>query len=126
MPNPEIEEFAKLLVQNIRDKAIEACDENLQPAARHAIAQRWREAAPNETPDSVAKVIIPDIVDNTLFQLLSAIDNGQLKLSFTTSTGNVVNLTKEGLGELAGWYAGTTWIAQYSKERFVNDFPNLA
>jgi hypothetical protein len=42
-------------------------------------------------------VLVPDIVDSTLFCLLHAIDDGLLKLSFTASNGRTVDLSAEGL-----------------------------
>jgi hypothetical protein len=74
--------------------------------------------------EPIAKVLIPDIVDETVFYLLHAIDDGSLQMSFTASDGQTVNLTKEGLGELAGWYSGE-WNGKYTKERFVDNFPDL-
>jgi hypothetical protein len=71
-------------------------------------------------------VVIPDVVDDTLFYLLQAIDTGLLKLSFTASNGKVVDLPTDGLGELAGWYMGSGgWRRMFSKERFVDDFVDL-
>lgn len=74
----------------------------------------------------MARTIIPDIVDNTVFHLLDAIDNGLLRLVFTDSSGRVVDLMKNGLSEMAGWYMGTGgWRAQYSQERFIDDCADL-
>jgi hypothetical protein len=43
---------------------------------------------------------------------------------FAPPNGTQVDLTKDGHGELAGWYLGSDgWRATYSKERFVDDFP---
>jgi hypothetical protein len=66
-------------------------------------------------------------VDDTVFHLLQAIDQELLQLTFTASNGNRTNLAVDGRGELGGWYtAGTGWRAEYSRQRFVNDFPDLA
>ena len=120
----EIEEFAKILVEKVRDAAIQSNDRSL--SAEHVVSKRWKEAATNGPPEAFAKVLIPDIVDDTIFYLLHAIDDGLLKLSFTASDGKTVNLTTEGLSELAGWYMGSGgWRAQYAKERFVDDFSDL-
>ena len=125
MTNPEIEEFAKVLVQQVRDAAIRSCDSSLRPNATHSIAKRWKEAAAGD-PESFAKVIIPDVVDDTVFQLLQAIDGELVKLSFTASNGKTVDLTAEGLGELGGWYAGIPgWRSMYSHERFTDDYSDL-
>lgn len=80
----------------------------------------------NAKIDEVARVVIPDIVDETLFQLLRALDEGLLKLSFNSSNGEAVGLTEDGMDELAGWYMGVPgWRSTYSKERFVDDFSDL-
>ena len=122
MPDQEVEEFAKLLVQEVRDSAIRSCEVLLRPNAAGPTAKRWKEAAAGNS-ESFAKTIIPDVVDDTIFELLRAIDEGHLKLSFTDSSGNQVDLCAN--GELAGWYAGGDWPMQYSKERFTDDFSDL-
>lgn len=120
----EINEFGKLLVQKVRDVAIQSSDRRLK--AEHIVAKRWREAAVNCSPEAFAKVLIPDIVDDTIFYLLHAIDDGLLNLSFTASNGNTIDLCKDGRGELAGWYMGSgEWRAQYANERFVDDFADM-
>ena len=125
MLNPEIEEFAKMLVQEVRDSAISSCDVLLRPNAAGPTAKRWKEAAAGD-PESFAKVIIPDVVDDTVFQLLQAIDGELVKLSFTASNGKTVDLTAEGLSELAGWYVGIPgWRSMYSQERFIDDYSDL-
>jgi hypothetical protein len=125
MPNPEIEEFAKILVQQVRDAAIKSCDGALRPNAAYPIAKRWK-AAIDRNPKPFASVVIPDTVDETVFHLLRAIDEGLLKLSFTAANGKKVDLPTDGLGELAGWYMGSGgWRALYSQERFVDDFSDL-
>ena len=126
MPNHEIEEFARNLVQEVRDLTIRECDKSLHPNATHAIAERWRDAARAGNGESFARVLIPDIVDSVLTHFCRAIDEEHLRLSYTASNGKVVNLPEDGLAELAGWYIGSDgWRAKYSKERFVDDFSDL-
>jgi hypothetical protein len=125
VPIPEIEEFAKILVKQVRDATIQSCDRNLQSSFNNPIAKRWHEAA-NSTPGSFAKVIIPDIVDSAISHLLGAIDQEVLHLSFTSSNAKSVDLVADGHGELSGWYRGSGgWCEKYSGERFVNDFSDL-
>jgi hypothetical protein len=70
--------------------------------------------------------LIPDCVDETIFCLLQAIDQGSFPLSFTGSSGLPINLTQEGHGELAGWYlASGGWRGLYSNERYLDDFADL-
>ncbi|MCB9763205.1 MAG: hypothetical protein H6739_25740 [Alphaproteobacteria bacterium] len=65
-------------------------------------------------------------MDETLFHLLRAIDQGVLKVQYMASDGSVVDLPSEGLGELAGCYmASGGWRAQHSRERFVDDFKDM-
>ncbi len=126
MPSPEIEEFSKILVQRVRDAAIQSSDRELLPNAGSPVAQRWKAASRDGTPEAFAKVVIPDIVDDAMFYLLQAIDQGVLKISFSASNGRVIDLTAVGLGELSGWYMGSGgWRAMYAKERFVDDFSDL-
>jgi hypothetical protein len=126
MPNPEIEEFAKTLVQQVRDATIKSCDSLLRANAVHPVTNRWRETARDGNLESIATVLVPDIVDDTIFHLLLAIDEGHLKLSFTAANGRKVELPKDGLGELAGWYMGRGgWRALYSEERLIDDFSDL-
>jgi hypothetical protein len=121
---PEIEEFAKLLVQHVRDVAIQHCDRRLTPRSRSPVAERWRKAAQSGNPEALAKEAIPDIVDTTLFWLLDAIEEGWLRLSYRAENGKVADLNAEGGHELAGWYGGQEgWVGAYGKERFVDDFP---
>jgi len=118
MPIPEIEEFAKILVQQVRDAAIRDCDILLQPNAASPRARRWR-----QTGVESIKGFIPDIVDETVFCLLRAIDQGLLRVKFTSSNGREIDLTEEGLGELAGWYVGGGgWREMFAEERHVDDF----
>lgn len=125
MSEKNIEQFAALLVRQVRDVAIQNCDRELRPRAKTPIAARWRASA--AVKGSVdPSVVIPDCVDETVFALLSAIDQGLLRLSFTDPDGNNVDLADDGHGELAGWYMGSGgWRGKYSKERFVDDFADL-
>jgi hypothetical protein len=125
MPNPEIEQFAKCLLREVRDQAIESCDTLLDREANNMIAMRWREKIEAGSPKELATLMIPDCVDQTLFYLLDAIDSEKLRISFTTDDGKVVDLTTEGLGELAGWFAGNEWKSKYSRQRYIDDFEDL-
>lgn len=124
MPKPEIEEFARALVREVRDTAIRSSDVCLRPDVTHVIAKRWRGSARASRLEPIATVLIPDVVDEAIFQLLRAIDDGSLKLSFTDSHGRTVDLSEEGLGELGGWYSGE-WRETYSQERAPDNFPDL-
>jgi hypothetical protein len=127
MPKSEIQEFATLLIEKVRDVSIKSCDQALNPNSKDPVAERWRKAAEAQKGlKGIASVMIPDVVDDVIFNLLDAIDNGHLKLTFTTSNGKQIDLQKDGLGELAGWYMGSGgWRAMYSRERSTDDFSDL-
>jgi hypothetical protein len=125
MPPPEIEEFAKLLMTEVRDRAVASCDDLLKPHANSPIAKRWRSALDSCSSRDLALLMIPDCVDETLFYLLEAIDSGAMRLSFVARDGKMVDLAKEGMAELAGWFAGGVWKSQYSEQRYIDDFEDL-
>jgi hypothetical protein len=120
---PEIEEFARLIVREVRDESIRSCDRQCQSGECYGVALRWRDHLGGASPSELARSIIMDCIDEALFCLLNAIDTGVLHLSYVASNGNVVDLTDDGMGELAGWYVlgKEGWRARYSEERFVED-----
>jgi hypothetical protein len=123
MPERAVNEFAELLVRHVRDVAIQSCDLQLLPHSETPVAKRWRRAAVPFDGKVPPQVVIPDCVDETIFAFLRAIDQGLLRLSFTAESGEVVDLAKEGRGELAARYISSGgWRAKYSKERFFDDF----
>lgn len=127
MSTPALKEFATLLIKHVRDAAIKSCDRQLKPETTSPIAARWASAAKAGEDNHLAHTVIPDCVDETVFYLLQAIDQGNLPLTFRASNGEQIDLHTEGLSELSGWYMGAGgWRAIYSKERFVDDFSDLA
>ena len=123
MPIPEIEEFAKAVVRQVRDASVRNCDGFLQPRAASPVARRWRQL---QALSSVIEEVIPDVIDETVFNLLQAIDQGAVRLKFLSSNGREVDLSQEGLGELSGWYMGSGgWRALLSEERHFDDFSDL-
>ena len=121
MPTREIEEFAKILMREVRDAAIRDCDILRRPNSQSVSAKRLQELGIGEC-DAVVEAIIPECVDAALYFLLHAIDDGMLKLQYVAADGKVVDLTSEGLSEMAGWYIWPDgWRSMYSEERF-NEF----
>jgi hypothetical protein len=117
-----IEEFAKILVREVRDNAVRSCDALLQPNAGSAAAQRWKELG---VKPSEFKIVIPDLVDEVVFSLLNAIDLGSLRLKFVSSDASEVDLLTEGQSELAGWYMMSGGWRRYSAERFFDDLADM-
>jgi hypothetical protein len=125
MPRRAVEELGELLVRHVRDVAIQSCDMQLLPHSQTLVAKRWRRSAIPFNGKVPPQVLIPDCVDEAIFAFLRAIDQGLLRLSYTTESGETVDLAKEGRGELANKYmANDGWRAKYSKERIGNDFAN--
>lgn len=118
MPDQIIISFAEAIVRFVRDRAIQNCVVRLDSPPKSPIGKHWTKMLGSTDLEQVQNVIIPDCVDETIFCLLNAIDEGGLKLSFTAPNGQEVNLTAAGLGELAGWYMGAgNWRENFSKEK---------
>jgi hypothetical protein len=119
-----IEEFAKVFIERVRDRSIRNADRNLKPGAGGPVAARWE-----KLDTQTALTVIPDVVDEVIFCLLNAIDDGTLGLALlprADGASEVLDLAEAGSGELAGWYAGTGGWMTFSKERYVDDFAHYA
>jgi hypothetical protein len=126
MPTPELEEFAQRLVEFVRDHAITSSNVMLNPNAKGLRAKRLRDAAQICTPVEFARLVIPEVVDTTVFFLLNAIDNDHLKLTYTASNGKTVDWVPDAdNGGLGGWYASGEWPAKYSEHPYIDDEGNL-
>jgi len=127
MPKSEIEEFARMLVREVRDRSIASCDSQVNAESNSPVAKRWRQHLTTDSSTGLATSMIPDCIDDALFHLLAAIDAGALHLSFVASNGSVVDLTNEGEGELAGWYMMSKegWRSKYTEQRFADDLEDL-
>jgi hypothetical protein len=77
----------------------------------------------SESPET-ATTIASDAVDEALFALLNAIDNGHIHLLLKDESGTTVDLTEDRMSELGGWYMGS-WRGKYSKEHYVDDPADL-
>lgn len=122
MSKRDVERFAEQLIRLVRDEAISGCKSITKPDAKSPVARRWkaRGAVPSEE-------VIADIVDSTLFELLNAIDCGDLDLRFVLANGRVISLEEEGEGEMGGSYMMTGgWRQRFSKELVTDDFADLA
>ena len=124
MNTPELDEFANVLIKQVRDNAIKNCDSIFNNKNTDA-GKRWNKALKGD-PKILVKTLIADIVDESIATLLFSIDQGLLNMSFESSTRKQINLVNDGLGELCGWYMGSGgWRAQFSNERFADDFKDL-
>src|SRR3954470_10848568 len=114
----KIEEFAKILLLEVRDQSIRQCDSLLQPHALSPEARRWREAAAGGVR-GLQEMMIADVVDTVVGNLLDAIDSERLRLRFVAEDGTVVDLREAGRRELTGWYMAS-WRAK-SNQRYSDD-----
>ena len=96
------------------------------PQSKAAMASRNPIRIPPQQSDGVSVAsrpkhlsgLIPDVVDEAVFFFLQAIDEGLLPIKYVGKSGSEVDLAKEGLGELSGWYAGNGgWRDMFSGER---------
>jgi hypothetical protein len=122
--HPVVEELAKKLVE-VRDSAIDQCDITarqlggelkLRKGPIKDRIDRWKKAG--LTKEDV-ELLIVSCVDTTMFQLLSAIDNEGLKLSYTAEDGKTYDIEQVGRGETYGFYVGEDSIP----ERFTRTRP---
>ena len=109
---PEFNEFAKQMVELVRDRAIR--ESSIDPS----------DSAKAEGLDAEGvhgfDVVIQDVVDVTIFSFLQAIDDGALRLEYITEGGFSLSLGEEGLGELSGYYMAD-WRAAFSTEAVSDD-----
>lgn len=125
MRQEEFKEFAKLIVESIRDVAIRNADNQLYATNMNSpIAKRWRDIRNSGDIDKFGETIIADTVDDTIGCFLLAIDERLMNLSFNSSDGKNTISVNDLVGELCGWYMGE-WRLAYSSERCSNDFGQL-
>jgi hypothetical protein len=121
----ERDRFGELLVQLVRDEAIEDGDRHLAGRMVGPQARRWQTFVERGDVQAALHEAIPDIVDGVLFLLLDAIDNHHLPLGWRMPDGTYESLEEVVLGESAGLYIGGEdgWIRRFSHQRFTEDFP---
>ncbi|MFG1954215.1 hypothetical protein [Micromonospora sp. NPDC048830] len=117
----ELARFAELLMRRVRDEAIAACDNLAAGRMSGPDGTRWREATADPAARAAVRELIPDVVDQALFELLNALDNGDLPLGWQRDDGSWADLYDLGRSEMAGWFmVGDGWRAQHSRQRFFD------
>jgi|ERR1700722_9240502 len=116
----EIARFARLLVQLVRDRAIDECDRLLAGGLRGPRGERWQSYGQDDTVREALDALIPDVVDDTLAQLLNAVENDDLPLAWQRSDDSLVTLTDMDPDGLVGPFMDGTegWRGVYSAKRF--------
>jgi len=128
MTDSELDRFARLLVRLVRDRAIHNCDQLMTGRIRGSVGERWRHLTESKDVKEVLSSLIPDVVDEVIFELLNAIDNGDLPMGWQGTEGAFVSLEELGQREMAGWYALPSqggWIENFSEQRYVDPIPDL-
>ncbi|MBW8875522.1 MAG: hypothetical protein JF614_11215 [Acidobacteria bacterium] len=122
----ELQRFAEGLIRLVRDRAVRASDRLASGAMVGPDGERWRSLVASKETSQAIRELIPDIVDQTLFELLNATDNGELPLGWRVSEGSFVGLEDLGLGEMAGSLMGSPgWRHDYSAQRFFDPLSDL-
>jgi hypothetical protein len=117
----ELDEFARQLMQVVRDRAVVACDALIAAAIAGPQGDNWRRVG--QPASEALQALMPDVVDQVLFELLSAIDSGKLPMSWRDSSGAQQDVEDLGSSETAGWLmmGAGGWRDRYSMQRF-NDY----
>jgi hypothetical protein len=117
----ELNDFAELLMRLVRDRAISTCEAFAAGRIGGPDGQRWNTVLAGGDARAAVTELIGDIVDQTLFYLLNAIDNGDLPLAWQRPDGTCAELYDLGRSELAGWFIGSPgWRSQYSTRPFFD------
>jgi hypothetical protein len=118
----ELRLFAERLMHLIRDPSIVAGDHLIGGQVRGALGKRWQKLVADEGTRAAMSALLPDIVDQVLFQFLNAVDNDQLPLALRRTDGSFVALAELGQGEMAGrlMMGKGGWIDRFAAERFFD------
>lgn len=115
-----IEQFAEELLREVREVAVDSCQFLTEGGVSGPGGNRWDKLLTNDQLQALARSLIPDIVDLTLFALLDAVDTERLSL-FWRGEGaeEVQDLLDVGGSDMAGsfvypkgWrsvYASSEW-----------------
>jgi hypothetical protein len=113
--HPLVDEFGKKLIESVRDDALTS-SAVLRNRLSHDPMRKRLNRYDRKCVDDVLDLLIPDLIDTTLFHLLRSLDGGDIKLVYVSDDGRACDLEEEGLRELAGWLEGDDgWITRFSK-----------
>jgi hypothetical protein len=117
----ELQRFAQLLMLLVRDQSIKSCDALAAGRMGGEHGKRWRDLLADSRTRAAVQELIPDIVDQVLFQLLHALDQGDTPLAWQRPDGSYVDLYDLGRSEMAGWLVARDaegWRARHSSQRW--------
>lgn len=111
----EIDEFGEKLVRFVRDPVIEAAEVLKNRLSKGPTRQKLN-AYDAATVSAVLDIVVPEMVDDTIFHLMRAIDFGDIRLSYRSDADRDFDLEEIGMQELHGWLFGDeSWIHRFSK-----------
>ncbi len=112
---PEIDEFGRKMIELVRDPTIDSA-EVLKNKFSKSPARLKLNAYDEKTVQEILDIVLPDVIDDTIFHVLNALDGGGLRMIYQSDSGNACDLDEEGMGELAGWLFGDEgWIKSFSR-----------
>lgn len=117
----ELHRFAEMLMRLVRDPSIDECDALASRRMFGPTGERWRNVLADRHAHEAMTQLIPDVVDQVLFKLLHALDQGDMPLAWMREDGTCVDLYDLGRSEMAGSLVGSDpdcWRARYSSRRW--------
>ncbi|GIH10186.1 hypothetical protein Rhe02_82530 [Rhizocola hellebori] len=119
----ELQRFAELLMRLVRDQAISNLDVYAAGRIGGAIGEHWKMVLADPACRDAMLELLPEVVDEVLFQLLNALDNGDLPMAWRCEDASYADLYDMGRSEMAGEFLGTDpdgWRVKHSQQRFVH------
>ena len=117
----ELNRFAEMLVQLVRDTAISDCEARIPGFfGPPGPSEAWKKLSADRRTREAFREAIPDIVDQTLCRLLHALDHDDIPLAWQREDGSYISLYDLGRSEMSGWFATSDpdgWCPRYSKQR---------
>jgi hypothetical protein len=118
---PSVERFVHQLIEFVRDKSIHGLDLLASGTMRGPSGQYWNQFISNEQVREAVLALIPDMVDEALFNLIDAVEKELLDIAIRDDDGEYRSLCDLGKSEMAGNYAfARIWIEKYSQQRYVD------
>ena len=117
----ELQRFAQMLMLLVRDQSIKDCDALAARRMGGEDGKRWRDLLADRRARAAVQELIPDIVDQVLFRLLNALDQGDMPVAWQRADGSYVDLYDLGKSEMAGWLVARDaegWRARHSLQRW--------
>lgn len=114
-----LEKFGEILIQRVRDKAINDWEMTLDGKMKGFSAARVRDLLSGYSPEQieVLKKLVPRVVDTTLHHLLWTVEQlDALKLSLSGDEGIPFDIKELSDGLPGELYGDRGWIKRFSKK----------